>query len=252
MKATRHRHQILMRPEDVLACIRDSYRFAEELDPESEPGVDLTFDSTIDQWRSACDLLDAPQLGAALGDWFGVEVDAAEWDAVLKPAKQRRLRHVCELISRRGAQRPALRPFRIAGRECLEAAAFLTLRTALSDAGLPAAEVRPSTALANLASRHFGDFVRVSGKLAPGVLPVPPFRITWGTKTVIASILLMLLVPVVGNWWYSAIVGLIWLGGMVAVSWRGEREEPMVDFGEVRTFGDLARRIAAHHREQAI
>jgi hypothetical protein len=64
--------------------------------------------------------------------------------------------------------------------------------------------------------------------------------------------LLMLLVPVVRNWWYSAVVGLTWLVGMGVMSWSAEREEPMVEFGELRTFGDLARRIAAHYREQAI
>src|SRR5688572_7956658 len=109
MKATRHLHQSPMRAEDVLACIRDAYRFAEELDPESEPGVTLTFESTIDEWRSACDLLAAPQLGVALNEWFGVAVGDEEWKAALEPAAQRRLRGVCEVVSRHGAQRPTLR-----------------------------------------------------------------------------------------------------------------------------------------------
>jgi len=241
-----------MRREDVLACIRDSYRFAEELDPESEPGIDLTFESTIDEWRSACDLLGASELGVALNDWFGIAVGATEWRAVLEPAAECRIRGVCDVVSHHAAQRPALRPFPIAGHDCLEAGAFLTLRTALTDAGLPAAEVRPSTALAVVARHDLGGLVRVLGKFAPGVLPVPPFRTTWGTKVVLASFVLWLLAPIVGNRWYAGVAGLTWLAGMVAVSWSDERQAPVVDFGEVRTFGDLARRIADHHRDAAI
>ena len=252
MKATRHLHLIPMRPEDVLACIRDSYRFSEKLDPESEPGIDLTFESTIDEWRSACDLLGASELGVALNAWFGVTVDETEWAAVLEPATQRRLRGVCEAVSHHGAQRPAVRPFPIAGHDCLEAGAFLTLRAALMDAGLPAAEARPSTALTGVASHDLGGLVQAVGKLAPGVLPVPPFRISWGMKIVLASFVIWLLAPILGNWRYAGVAALTWLSGMVVVSWNQESQAPIDDFGEVRTFGDLARRIAGHHREAAI
>ena len=252
MKATRHRHLIPMRPEDVLACIRDSYRFAEKLDPESEPGIDLTFESTIDEWRSACDLLGASDLGVALNAWFGVSVDDTEWAAVLEPATQRRLRGVCDVVSQHAAQRPVVRPFPIAGHDCLAAGAFLTLRTALIDAGLPAAEVRPSTALTVVARHDLGDLVRAVGKLAPGVLPVPPFQTTWGMKIVLASFVIWLLAPILGEGWHAGVAALTWLAGMVAVSWNHGSQAPIGGFGEVRSFGDLARRIADHHRETAI
>src|SRR5689334_21722826 len=52
MKVARELHYVTMTPDDVLSVIRDSYRFSEELDPESEPGVDLTFASTVAEWRS--------------------------------------------------------------------------------------------------------------------------------------------------------------------------------------------------------
>ena len=252
MKATRHLPLAPMRPKDVLACIRDSYRFAEKLDPDSEPGIDLTFESTIDEWRSACDLLGASELGVALNAWFGVAVDDTEWAAVLEPASQRRLRGVCELVSHHAAHRPALRPFPIAGHECLEAGAFLTLRAALIEAGLPAAEVRPSTALTMVARHDLGSLVRVVGKLAPGILPVPPLQTTWGMKIVLASFIIWLLAPLLGNGWYAGVAALTWLAGMVVVSCNHESQAPIGNFAEVRTFGDLARRIADHHREAAI
>lgn len=256
MRGTRHLHHVPMRAEDVLACIRDSYRFAEELDPESEPGVDLTFESTIDEWRSACDLLGARELGRALNGWFGVEVDDTDWRAVLEPAKQRRLREVCELVSGSGATRPALRPFQIAGRDCLEAGAFLTLRAALSDAGVLPADARPSTALSSVVSHRLSDLVTVVGKVAPGVLPVPPWPITraedLGMKLAIASVLLMLLIPIVKAWWYSGFTSVLMFAGIACFRWAGRQPGPPLDFGDLHTFGDLSRRIAAHGRVQTI
>ena len=50
-------------PEYILRVIQDSYRFGCANDPDAEPGMDLTFESTVADWRMACDLLPCKKLG---------------------------------------------------------------------------------------------------------------------------------------------------------------------------------------------
>lgn len=144
-----------MTRNDVLETIRDSYRFAQKLDPEAEPGYDLTFDTTIEDWRTACDLLPAKKLGRALNVWFGVHFSDVDWMATLEPAKTATLSGVCELVASE-AKMPDVKEFPVFGTECLSAGVFLTIRTALAKEGIPAEDIRPSTALEPIALKHVG------------------------------------------------------------------------------------------------
>jgi hypothetical protein len=166
-----------MTKEDVLNTIRDSYRFAQKLDPEAEPGYDLTFDTTIEDWRTACDLLPAKELGHALNVWFGVYFSDIDWMATLEPAKTATLGGVCELVAS-NAKMPDIKEFPVFGTECLSAGVFLTIRTALAKEGVPVEGICPSTALEPIARKHLGPLIQTVGSIAPDVLPVPemPYR----------------------------------------------------------------------------
>jgi hypothetical protein len=59
--------------DEVLAILVDQHRLQSQVDPEAEPDALLTFDSSIADWRSACDLLGWRGLGQALtrnGGWL--------------------------------------------------------------------------------------------------------------------------------------------------------------------------------------
>lgn len=64
-----------MTKDDVLRAVRDSYRFAAELDSDAVAGLDMTVETTVEDWRTACDLVDTPELGWALNVWFHVHFD---------------------------------------------------------------------------------------------------------------------------------------------------------------------------------
>ena len=52
--------------EYVLDVIRDSHRQQSQIDAEADPDVDLTFETTVAEWRDACDLIGWQGLGQAL------------------------------------------------------------------------------------------------------------------------------------------------------------------------------------------
>ena len=238
----------------VMAVLRDAYRHAERLDPESEPDVDLTFTSTIGDWRQACDLLSWRPLGRALNKWFDMDLPDSAWRAVLDPSDKHTLREVCELIAAH-AQRPVSRPARIAGVECKAAGTFLVLRTMLRHAGVPVADLRPSTPLESVARRQLGELLTTAGRLAPGVIPTPKLQHArpFDAALILAGCGLLGLL-VAGVFHASSLIlpstGLLVSG--VAGTWLFRRL-PLraVAFGSVRTFRHLVEESLAPRKGAA-
>src|SRR5262245_5858694 len=127
--------------EYVLTVLQDMHRQQCQYDPEAEPGVVLSFDTTVEQWQDACDLFGGKELGRAHNDFWGISISDDEWREVLEPASQKQLAGVCQLIATQ-AVRPVVRPARLLGGDCAPAGAFLTIRSLLHQAGeLAASEI---------------------------------------------------------------------------------------------------------------
>jgi hypothetical protein len=157
-------------PDSVLEIIKDSYFQQCQYDPEAEPDIELTVDSTIEDWRFACDLISWRPLGKAINEWFGIKCTEKEWREVLEPPENKTLSDVCNLISKH-AERYAIKPFKICGSECLSAGIFISLKATLKDSGLPIEKIKPSTILKPFLISYFGEFSIAIEKLAPGILP---------------------------------------------------------------------------------
>ena len=165
-------------PDYILDVIQDSYRQACQFDPEVEHGASLSFDTTIADWRSACDLLPWRPLSKALASWFVVDFTSEEWKSLLEPAKIKKLGPLCTAIAAK-ARRNRIKPITVFGKDCESAAIFLALRQMLSDAGADVSEIRPDTPLLEYTRTYPGVFLKDVSKLFPGALPdvkiAPPF-----------------------------------------------------------------------------
>jgi hypothetical protein len=250
MKVERELDLVRMTPDDVIAAIRDGYRFSEALDPESEPGVDLTMSSTVAEWRNACDLVGTRPLGRALNTWFGVNATDTEWRAVLEPPRRVTLGLVCALIVAKGATRPVARAIRLAGAECAAAAQFLAIRSLLAGKGLAGSTLRPSTSLGTLPATGFSALVTFMGRLAPGVMPVPKEvpslaeRITGAVLGV--SLLALMFAGVVDVPWYPSACFVGVLTGIVGIHASVRYAPGRFEFANDATLGTLARAAASH------
>ena len=183
-------------PEYVMAVLQDMHRQQCQSDPEADPGAVLSLDTTITEWRDACDLLGSKKLGRAHNEFWGISCSDAEWHAVLEPAGQKRLSGVCQLVAERTV-RPVIRPARLFGSNCAPAGAFLTIRSLLHQAGEQVDDIAPSTPLASYARRHAAVFLGPVSRLSPGSLP--PVRIrTPIYDAVVWSLLVALLCLLIG------------------------------------------------------
>jgi hypothetical protein len=234
-------------PEYVLAVIRDMHRQQCQYDCGADPDATLTFETTVAEWRVACDLVPWRQLAKALNAEWAIKASAAEWKVVLKPERKRRLLDVCEFLARRST-RQEIRPARLLGVPCTTAGAFLTIRSMRYHAGAAAEEITPSTPLAPYTQRYPHVFLTGISKLAPEALP--PVHISgtlYDTATLavpaatLAGWLVWIAGYVAGSWELQmaggVVSGLVYLFGWVAPFCS---RPATVTFGSLRIFRDLA------------
>ena len=240
--------------EYILAVLRDMHRQQCQLDPIADPSASLSFDSTVAKWREACDLLGWRELGRACNQSFDIDHSDAEWRAVLVPATGKRLGAVCASIAR-SARRRRIRPAKIFGSECVAAGAFLTVRSLLSEVGVPAEEIAPSTALSAYTRRYSGIFLGSVSQLSPGSLPPVRFRAPVydaGSFGIMAGIL-CLIAGFCSGWNPLGIGGFFLLVVGILLTWVGARFmlPASVEFGELRTFRDLAEAMVRDGHNEA-
>jgi len=235
-------------PEYVLAVLRDNHRQQCEYDWEADRNAKLSFDSTIAEWREACDLVEWKGLGRAMNQEWEIECSDFEWATVLEPDERLPLLGVCELIAHR-APRRRIRSARFFGGDCHSAGAFLTVRSILANAGADAEHIKPSTPLAPYTRRYGILFLGPISRLAPGALPLvhvwhPVYDASmW---SIVASFLVVLLGWCCNSHWLAILgflacllsYGLVWASSRWLLPLR-------ITFGELKTFRDMACALAA-------
>ncbi len=230
-------------PEYVLAVLRDEHRQDCQYDPVADADRTLSPETTIDIWLEPCDLIAWRQLGHALNDWWDIACTDAEWRAVLVPTGTKQLSGVCRLIAK-NVTRPGIRSARLFGSTCARAGAFLTIRSLLHEAGASGEGIAPSTPLAPYARRYSNVFLGPISRLAPGSLPLVRIRrpvqdvAGWGSL----AGFLCLLIGGFSGWSPLSIAAGLLLASSLALGWFATSFllPSSVEFGEIRTFRDLA------------
>jgi hypothetical protein len=234
-------------PEYVLAVLRDMHRQQCQFDDVADANAILSPEMTIDEWGEACDLLDWRELGRSFNKFWEISCSDNQWRGVLTPGKEKRLSDVCRLIAAH-ARRPTIRPATLFGSTCAPAGAFLTIRSLLSEAGVRAKDIAPSTALAPYARRHASVFLESIARLAPGALPLVRVQ-TPAFDAALRGLVVGCICLVVGQLAGAAlmtIAGVLLIGTCYLFQLVASGFPPTsVEFGELKTFRDLALVVAA-------
>jgi hypothetical protein len=159
-------------PSDVLAYLNADYRLRAGLDPEVSDGGVLTATTTIEEWRSVCDLVSVRRLASAIPAWFDISASPAECFDVLAPERDRTLGDLSSFVAKH-ATWPDFRPLQIAGQSHAGAGAFFSLRGYLVRAGISVNGLRPSTPIESLSRKQFRYVLEAASRMAPDVVPVP-------------------------------------------------------------------------------
>lgn len=144
--------------EELFEIFKEEHRLFSPHDPEADPRIELTLDSTVFDWRDARDLLPWRDLALYFNKAFGLDLPLeTTWYSVLEPSHKRTIRQVCELLSAH-AMKEEIPPVRLFGQECQTAAVFLWLKGKLSSSGVDVSQLRPSTPISDY-KRHFGTLM---------------------------------------------------------------------------------------------
>jgi hypothetical protein len=231
-------------PEYVLNVLRDQHRQEFAYDEDSDSSTELGFDTTVKDWLDAYDFLGWRDLAHALSREWRIDCSDAEWRAVLKPARSKRLSDVCGFIARR-AIRPRVRYAGLLGAQCLAAGAFLTVRSLLARAGEDGDAIAPSTPLAEYTRRHCDLFLGPISRLSPGSLPlvrIQPSRTgSWATWAMLPGFI-GLTVGAFGDLPFFVLGGVAVLVSAWSTSWFAAAYllPRKVEFTGLKTFRDLA------------
>jgi hypothetical protein len=240
-------------PQYVLDILRDSHRQQCHYDPEADAEAVLSFDTTVAEWRDACDLLPWRQLADALNVSWGLQCTREEWQSALEPAKHRTLRDVCDLLARHARLPQACRAT-VLGSSCRSIGVFFTIRSLLREAGVNTAEIAPSTPLDSYTRQYLQVFLGPISWLAPGAMPpveihAPVYNAAfWGLLVgqllmIVGACASLLSVALGGS---AALVGALLAFASYAMAWIAARHlgPSRVAFGDLRTFRDLATVLA--------
>jgi hypothetical protein len=237
-------------PDEVLELFRAYYRLSSGLDPEVDIGADLNRDTTVSEWRATCDLVGTRRLPRFLNQWFGTELKPTEWRVVLEPEHLQTLGVLCDFISIH-ATLPDWRAISLGGEINAAAGAFFSLRGLLLSAGAPT-DIRPSSSVADYAHKNVVPLGEAVAKLAPGLVPVP--TLVWKRSQQWISALAVIgglggfagaLMRVGAIAWTGASLFLVMTAAMFLSGHRGIEK---VEFGDYKTFRDLAEAIASYPR----
>jgi hypothetical protein len=238
-------------PDYVLSVIVDWHRQQCEglSDPEAEPAIKLTFESTVEDWRMASDLLPWQELAQTMNSFWHIERSDAEWKKVLVPANEHRLGEVCDFIAQT-ARMEVLVPSGFLGATCNSAGAFRSVRSKLAAAGADVSQLRPSSPLEPYMRKYFDVFLNEILAMAPGSLPVIKPHVPlyyWSLYSAGLCLLATLVAYLFGAIGIAVISWVLFLASQVMI-WIVVKLPPnRVELGELKTFRDLAQAIAIHH-----
>lgn len=255
-------------PDDVLAIFVEMHRQSSAVGG-SDPEAEIGFETTIAEWREACDLQPAKELGEGYNEYFGTDFSREQWLFVLEPENHKKLRGVCELLATRARTIP-LEEMLVLGQRCPAAGLFLTIRRELAASGWDTTDLSPSSPLEPfLRGPH--SLIGILVRLAPG--KIPRVTLQFGrTNTIVGRLLAYLAVAGLvgavlvmigfgiasmfriehsGNLYFVSLAAtaLLVVVSMAGLSVVDRVRPPRMLLGELTTFRDLCRSIAAEETQ---
>ncbi|OQP46212.1 hypothetical protein [Niastella populi] len=236
-------------PIEILQIIQANYKQQQQYDDIVLKDQELTFETTILEWRDICDLVDTSKLWKYLNYYFRMTADEEAWMNILEPEDEKTLGDLCNFIAIL-AEKEIIRPIKLFGNYCTTAAIFKSLKGRLKNRGIDVPDLKPSSQLAPLVKKYNSVFIEEINQIDPMVLPPINYKTNWvykwGLRSFITFLFLtILLICIKSNWaWYKGGVfligyGMTWLGGIL--------KPKQASFRDIHTVADLVRRIKVNN-----
>jgi hypothetical protein len=169
---------IKYQPEEILQIIQANYKQQQQFDPIALKNGNLTFSTTIFDWRDTCDLVETNQLWQHLNFYFRLNIEKNAWMTVLDPEDDKTLKDLCKFIAYH-ANKPVITPIKLFDKDCLTASIFRTIKQKLQERGIDTTDIRPTSVLEPLWQKWGSTFAEEINLVSPNVLPPIDYKANW-------------------------------------------------------------------------
>jgi len=216
------------------------YQFAIEFDPVVNKGMDFNYESSIFDWRDACDLIEPKKLAKVYHQSFNLNRPISELEDILIDENNRTISDFCEYISEH-AERQKIEPIRLLGQNCQTASIFRTLKQSLSEKGADTSNLKPSSEINPFFLKYGGILFDEVNRIAPGTMSEFEYKANKieaiGTKVLFFSI-----VFAIGFWsiWFFSWLLLLPIAIGIIIYQIGAKKEPeKMNIGGFDNFREL-------------
>jgi hypothetical protein len=226
--------------EEILQILTDFYNYQSQFDPVVYRDLEISYETIIDNWREACDLLEPKKLAKYFHDMFKLNTPISDLENILIHEKETTLKDFCEYISE-NAYKEEIKPVISMGKICQEAAIFKTLISKLKERGITTDTIKPSSEFSPLFKKHGDAFLTEVNKLVPGSLTHFEYKDNWivriGWFMIGIFILSTIIIPLIWHFHWG-----LWiiLGSGIAIVIIGRLFKPEKEvIGGYNTIHDL-------------
>ncbi|TKG87898.1 hypothetical protein EYV94_27785 [Puteibacter caeruleilacunae] len=226
-------------PKEILQILNDFYLLQSEYIGEAKRGHKLSFETTIKNWRTTCNLLEPDKLTKADHEYFGLTTDMAELMDILSNENKNTLKEYCEYIAQ-NAKRETITLRGSLGGKCLEAGILKKINENLKKRGAKIKELKPSDNFPLLFKKH-PEIFEVVSKLAPGTIGYYKIKVNTVSKIggylFLLAILILIIVLIVHKAsWFLAIPFIV---SFIFMSIGNKMKDALFDIGGYKTVRDL-------------
>ena len=226
--------------DDILQMLISQYQFGIEFDPVVVKGMDFNYESSIFDWRDACDLIEPKKLAKVYHQSFNLNRPISELEDILIDENNRTISDFCEYISEH-AERQKIEPIRLLGQNCQTASIFRTLKQSLSEKGADTSNLKPSSEINPFFLKYGGILFDEVNRIAPGTMSEFEYKANKieaiGTKVLFFSI-----VFAIGFWsiWFFSWLLLLPIAIGIIIYQIGAKKEPeKMNIGGFDNFREL-------------
>lgn len=155
--------------DDIFQILISEYQFLIEFDPVVIKGMDFDLESSIFEWKDACDLVDSKTLAKIYHKKFRIDRPTSELENIFLDENNRTVFDFCEYISKH-AKRENIKPIKLLGQNCQTASIFRTLKQNLTKKGVDTTQLKPSSEINPFFLKYGGILIDEVNRIAPGTM----------------------------------------------------------------------------------
>ena len=180
--------------EEILQIQIDLYNCLVYFTGDADAGHQLTFQTSIKEWREISDLDKPISLAKYYHSYFNMDTDLSELINLFSN-EDNTLGMLCNYIADNSIK-TTITPVVSLGSLCLEAAIFKTLKNELEKEGIDTTDFKPSTNFVAFFLKYTDEIVSIVSKLAPGTLVYYKYKSTFIGKLSASLLLLSIITPI--------------------------------------------------------